>query len=120
MPQCFAHVLDVVPNLATLVNRPEAYGSVFNVGSQEEISIKSLAERVIEMTHSQSTIRMVPYSQAYPPGFEDMERRMPDLARLHKLTGYTPKYSLDQILADVIADVREQLGSQDPLVRATV
>jgi UDP-glucose 4-epimerase len=118
--RCFAHVLDVVPNLATLVKRPEAYGSVFNVGSQEEISIKTLAERIIEMTHSKSTIRIVPYAQAYPPGFEDMERRMPELSRLQKLTGYAPKYTLDQILRDVIADIREQLVSQDPLVRATV
>jgi UDP-glucose 4-epimerase len=113
-------VLDVVPNLATLVKRPEAYGLVFNVGSQEEISIKSLAERVIEMTHSKSVVRMVPYAQAYPPGFEDMERRMPELSRLKKLTGYAPKYSLDQILQDVIADIREQLVSQVPLDRVTV
>jgi UDP-glucose 4-epimerase len=113
--RCFAHVLDVVPNLATLVKRPEAYGLVFNVGSEEEISMKSLAERVIEMTHSKSVVRMVPYAQAYPPGFEDMERRMPELSRLKKLTGYAPKYSLDQILRDVIADIREQLVLQVPL-----
>ena len=111
--RCFAHVLDVVPNLATLVKRPEAYGLVFNVGSQEEISMKSLAEKVIGMTGSKSAIRMVPYAQAYPPGFEDMERRMPDLSRLKKLTGYAPKYSLEQILKDVIADIRGQLGSQN-------
>jgi len=113
--RCFAHVLDVVPNLATLVKRPEAYGLVFNVGSEEEISMKSLAERVIEMTHSKSVVRMVPYAQAYPPGFEDMERRMPELSRLKKLTGYAPKYSLDEILRDVIADIREQLVLQVPL-----
>lgn len=118
--RCFAHVLDVVPMLAELVKRPDAYGLVVNVGSQEEISIKTLAERVIARTKSHSTIRLIPYDQAYPPGFEDMERRMPDLDRLRALTGYSPKYKLDQILEDVVDDVRQQLESQDPLVRATI
>ncbi len=104
--RCFAHVLDVVPMLAELVKRPEAYGQVFNIGSQEEISIKSLAERIIEKTQSKSAIRLIPYAQAYPAGFEDMERRMPDLTRLNALTGYVPKYNLNQILEDVIADIR--------------
>jgi UDP-glucose 4-epimerase len=90
--RCFAHVRDVVPVLAKLAKHREAYGTVFNVGSQEEISIKSLAERVIAKTCSRSNIRFVPYSQAYPPGFEDMERRMPDLSRVQKLTGYAPKH----------------------------
>ncbi|HVB56389.1 MAG TPA: GDP-mannose 4,6-dehydratase [Candidatus Acidoferrales bacterium] len=118
--RCFAHVLDVVPALAELVKHPRAYGSVYNVGSQEEISIKSLAERVIEATGSKSNVRLIPYVQAYPPGFEDMERRMPDLTRLHNLIGYSPKYKLDQILTDVIADVREQLASRDSLALSAV
>jgi UDP-glucose 4-epimerase len=118
--RCFAHVLDVVPVLAELVSRSDAYGLVLNVGSQEEIAIKSLAERVIAMTGSKSEIRLIPYAQAYPPGFEDMERRMPDLSRVHALTGYSARYRLDQILEDVVADVRAQLGSQDPLVRSTI
>ncbi len=118
--RCFAHVLDVVPVLADLIRRPESYGSVVNVGSQEEISIKGLAERVIAATRSNSNIRLIPYAQAYPPGFEDMERRMPDLERLRALTGYTPKYRLEQIIEDVVADVRGQLKSPDPLVRSTI
>jgi UDP-glucose 4-epimerase len=61
----------------------------------------------------------MPYAQPYPPGFEDMERRMPDLDRLKRLTGYRPKYCLDQILADVVANVRAQLELRDPLMRAT-
>jgi len=65
-------------------------------------------------------VRLIPYSQAYPPGFEDMERRMPDLGRLKGLTGYSPKYRLDQVLEDVVADIRKQLESRDPLVRSAV
>jgi len=118
--RCFAHVLDVVPVLAELVKRSDAYGLVVNVGSQEEISIQCLAERVIAMTKSKSKIRLIPYAQAYPPGFEDMERRMPDLERLRLLTGYSPKYQLDRILEDVAADVRGQLESRDPFVRSTI
>jgi UDP-glucose 4-epimerase len=118
--RCFAHVQDVAPQLAKLVRKPEAYGLVVNVGSQEEVSIKTLAERIISKTKSNSKVRLIPYSQAYPPGFEDMERRMPDLGRLHGLTGYKPKYSLDQILADVVADVRGQLQSRDTLARSAV
>ncbi|MBZ5502477.1 MAG: GDP-mannose 4,6-dehydratase [Acidobacteriia bacterium] len=114
--RCFGHVLDVVPNFVKLVRLPEAYGSVFNVGSQEEITMKSLAERIVKMTGSKSTIRLIPYAQAYPPGFEDMERRMPDLTNLRTVTGYTPKYSLEQILNDVIGDIRKQLESKDPFV----
>jgi UDP-glucose 4-epimerase len=86
------------------------YGLVVNVGSQEEISIKALAERIISVTKSKSKVRLIPYTQACPPGFEDMERRMPDLTRLHSPTGYRPKYCLEQILLDVIADVRGTIG----------
>lgn len=118
--RCFAHVLDIVPQLAALVRHPKAYGGVWNLGSQEEVSIKSLAERIIHMTHSLAMLRMVPYSQAYPPGFEDMERRVPSLERIRNLTGYIPKYDLENILKDVIGDVREQLASPDPLVHASV
>ncbi len=118
--RCFAHVFDVVPALAELVTRSDTYGLVVNVGSQEEISIKALAERVIAAAHSNSKIRLIPYAQAYPPGFEDMERRMPDLGRLRALTGYSPKYQLDQIIKDVVADVRGQLESQDHLVRSAI
>jgi UDP-glucose 4-epimerase len=110
----------VVPVLAELVKRSDAYGLVVNVGSQEEVSIETLAERVIAMTNSNSNIRLIPYAQAYPPGFEDMQRRMPDLTRLRALTGYSTKYKLNQILEDVVADVRGQLESQDPLVRSTI
>lgn len=104
--RCFAHVGDVVPALVGLLEHPEARGKVFNVGSQEEISISHLAERVISLTGSQSTIRLIPYEEAYTEGFEDMLRRVPDLTRTQALIGYTPKHSLDDILQDVIQEIR--------------
>ena len=114
--RCFAHVRDIVPVLIDLVSRPAAYGSVFNVGTQEEVSIKVLAERIIEMTESSSTIRYIPYNLAYAPGFEDMERRVPDLTRLRRLIGYQPLYNLNDILRDVIVDGREKLESTETLL----
>jgi UDP-glucose 4-epimerase len=113
--RCFGHVRDVVPALADLLGRPDTAGLVFNVGTQEEISIQSLAERIVELTGSRSTITHVPYKQAYPPGFEDMERRKPDLGRLNRFTGYEPKYHLDDILRDVIVDIRQKLQAQDSM-----
>lgn len=102
--RCFAHVRDVAPALATLIAAPGAFGKVFNVGSQEEISIRGLAERIIQKTGSSSPVKVVPYAEAYSEGFEDMLRRVPDLSRIHALIGYQPKHSLDDILADVIAE----------------
>lgn len=102
--RCFAHVRDVAPALAALIAAPGAFGKVFNVGSQEEISIRGLAERIIQRTGSSSPIKVVPYAEAYSEGFEDMLRRVPDLSRIHALIGYQPKHSLDDILADVIEE----------------
>ncbi len=103
--RCFAHVGDVVPALVGLLEHPGARGKVFNVGSQEEVSIKSLAERIIQLTGSKSTIRLIPYEQAFAEGFEDMLRRVPDLTRTQALVGYEPKFSLDDILRDVIEEI---------------
>ena len=111
--RCFAHVWDVAPILVDLLGRPDTAGLVFNVGAQQEVSIQSLAQRVIELTNSSSGIRYVPYKDAYPPGFEDMERRVPDLSRVKRFTGYQPKYQLDDILRDVINDIREKLQSKE-------
>ncbi|MFO0951380.1 MAG: GDP-mannose 4,6-dehydratase [Isosphaeraceae bacterium] len=102
--RCFAHVLDVVGALTRLIGMPEAAGQVFNVGNDEEISILALAERVRSVTGGRSSIRTIPYSEAYTAGFEDMVRRVPNLAKIHRLIGYEPTRNLDQILADTIAD----------------
>lgn len=107
--RCFCHVKDVVPALVELMTRSGAYGKVFNVGSDSEISIRALAERVLAKTGSSSEIRVVPYDEAYPQGFEDMQRRAPSLKRVAAMIGFRPSRSLDDILDDVIADQRQRL-----------
>jgi UDP-glucose 4-epimerase len=104
--RCFAHVLDVVGALSRLIGLPEAAGQVFNVGNDQEISILALAERIRVATGGRSTIRKIPYSEAYTAGFEDMFRRVPDLTRIHRLIGYKPTRDLDRILADILAEQR--------------
>jgi UDP-glucose 4-epimerase len=102
--RCFAHVADVVGALVALMAHPESRGQVYNVGNDEEVTILQLAERVRALTGNRSPIRLVPYNEAYTAGFEDMHRRVPDLAKIHGLIGYRPTRNLDQILADVIAE----------------
>ena len=99
----FTYVGDVVDALMRLVDEPKAVGEVFNVGNGQEISILGLAEKIKEMTSSQSVIVRVPYDQAYGAGFEDMPRRVPDITKLQKFTGYEPKVQLTEILTRVIA-----------------
>ena len=101
--RCFAHVRDVVGALIALAEHPAAVGEVYNVGSDEETSILALAERIRTATGSGSEIRLVPYDEAYEEGFEDMERRLPDLSKVHALLGYRPRFDLDAILRDVVA-----------------
>ncbi|HEV3120249.1 MAG TPA: NAD-dependent epimerase/dehydratase family protein [Isosphaeraceae bacterium] len=108
----FAHVADVVNALITLLGHPEATGEVINVGNDEEVTILSLAERVRILTGSKSVIRLVPYSEAYTAGFEDMLRRVPDLTKLRRMIGPRPSHTLDQILADVVADQRRHLARE--------
>jgi UDP-glucose 4-epimerase len=100
--RCFTYVGDVVGALTAIVGREEAHGNVYNVGNTEEISIFHLAERVKGLTKSSSPIVHIPYDQAYESGFEDMPRRVPDLAKIRALIGYEPRVSLDEILQLVI------------------
>ena len=102
--RCFCHVKDVVPALAELLTKTGAFGKVFNVGSNTEISVRELAERVLKTTGSKSEIRCVPCDEAYPPGFEDMQRRIPDLKRITSLIGFRSRRTLDDILNDVIEE----------------
>jgi len=102
--RCFCHVCDVVRGLVALSEHPEAFGRVFNLGGGEEVSIKELAERVIELAGSQSSLEFLPYDVAYEAGFEDMERRVPNTDRARQLVGFTPSTSLDDILRSVIED----------------
>jgi UDP-glucose 4-epimerase len=98
----FTYVGDVVDALVRLVGEPRAVGQVFNIGNGREITIRALAEKIRELTRSQSEIVLVPYDQAYEAGFEDMPRRVPDLQKLRGLIGYAPKVQLDEILERVI------------------
>jgi UDP-glucose 4-epimerase len=109
--RCFCHVSDVVACLLELLDRPKAVGQVFNVGSSDEITILDLARRIIERTNSGSSICFVPYEQAYKEGFDDMQRRVPDITKVRELTGWQPTHTLDQILDDVIADAQEEARS---------
>jgi UDP-glucose 4-epimerase len=98
----FCHVADVVGALLKLVAEPTAVGEVVNIGNTQEVTIRQLAERVRELSGSTSPIKLVPYDEAYESGFEDMPRRVPDLTKVHRLIGYQPQYTLDDILNQVI------------------
>jgi len=107
--RCFCHVGDVVQGLVDLMLLGDgAYGEVFNIGSQEEISILSLADRVRELTQSESDIQVIPYEQAYEEGFEDMPRRYPEISKIEAAVGWTPTRTLDEILGDVISFQHEE------------
>jgi UDP-glucose 4-epimerase len=103
----FTYVGDVVGALLKLMVEPRAVGQVLNIGNGQEVTIRELAERIKRVTSSASPITLVPYDQAYDTGFEDMPRRVPDLAKINALIGYTPKVDLDEIIARVIAEARE-------------
>jgi UDP-glucose 4-epimerase len=98
----FTHVIDVVGALLKLINEPNAIGQVVNIGNTEEVTIRALAERVRHLSGSKSTIKLIPYDQAYESGFEDMPRRVPDLTKVKSLIGYEPQNNLDDILVQVI------------------
>jgi UDP-glucose 4-epimerase len=104
----FTHVADVVGALLKLVREPRAVGQVINIGNTEEVSILQLAERIRQLSGSDSSIKLIPYDEAYESGFEDMPRRVPSLERVQGLIGYTPKNTLDDILTQVIDYFRKK------------
>ena len=99
--RCFCHVGDVVTALSQLMPHEPAYGEVINVGSQEEVSILELAERVIEITGSTSEVSLIPYDEAYEEGYEDMHRRIPDTTKVEGMIGWRAARSLDDVIAEV-------------------
>ena len=107
--RCFAHVSDVVGGFIALMDCEEAAGSVYNIGSNEEVSIETLADKVIEMTGSRSEKKYVSYEQAYGKPFDDMMRRVPCLDKIKAVAGYQAKMSLEQTLSSVIEDVKSRL-----------
>jgi len=100
--RCFIHVKDVVDALMRLIKEPKAVGEVFNIGSQEEITIEQLAKEIIRITKSKSKIGYIPYEKAYEEGFEDMQRRVPDTAKINRLIGFKPTYALSGIIEDIV------------------
>jgi UDP-glucose 4-epimerase len=106
--RCFAYVGDIVAALIKVMEHSEAVGHVFNIGSNEEVTIGDLARRVKALTDSRSDIVYVPYDQAYEPGFEDVPRRIPDIRKICELIGFRPTLKLDEIIKTVIAYYRDQ------------
>jgi UDP-glucose 4-epimerase len=107
--RCFTHVSDAVDALIALAEHPDAVGEVYNIGSSREVTIAELAEKTRRMTRSSSRIVHIPYDIAYEEGFEDMMRRVPDISKIHELTGYKPRISLKQILTSIIAYHKERI-----------
>ena len=101
--RCFCHVDDAVRALLLVMDSEQAVGNVFNIGNHQQISILELAMKVIEITGSKSEIVKLPYSEAYPEGFEDMQRRVPGISKIKNVLGWTPKIGLDQIIKDIAA-----------------
>ncbi|MBI4707347.1 MAG: GDP-mannose 4,6-dehydratase [Candidatus Omnitrophica bacterium] len=106
--RCFTHVKDAVDALVRLSLNDDAIGEVINLGNNEEITIKDLAIRIKKLVNSKSEIRYISYDEAYEEGFEDMRRRVPDLAKINRLIGYKARYSLEDIINDVIGFYREE------------
>ena len=103
----FCHVQDAVKAILTLATTESAIGEVYNIGGVGESSIKQLAEKIIERTKSTSQITYTPYDQAYPIGFEDMQRRVPDISKIKTSIGWAPANTLDNIIDDVAAEMKK-------------
>jgi UDP-glucose 4-epimerase len=99
--RCFCHVTDAVKALLLVMDSDKAVGQVFNVGNNSQISIMELAKKVIEITESKSSIEKIAYEKAYPEGFEDMQRRVPDISKIKHVLGWEPAINLDQIIKDI-------------------
>ena len=107
--RCFGHIFDVIEGLVKVAFSEKTIGEVVNIGNNKEISILDLAKRIIEKTNSKSEIKFVDYKDAYGEGFEDMERRVPNISLIKDLTGWQPMRDLDQIIDDVAEFQRNSL-----------
>jgi UDP-glucose 4-epimerase len=103
----FCHVEDAVRAVLTLADTDSTIGDYFNVGGTGEVTVKELAEKIIEQTKSNSTIKHIPYTDAYPAGFEDMQRRVPDITKIKKAINWQPTHTLDSIIDSVAASLRK-------------
>lgn len=110
--RCFGHVLDIVEGLTSLLDNTACFGQVINLGNDEEVTIKQLADKAIALAGSTSNIRFVPYAEAYGEGFEDMQRRVPSLEKAARLVGYMPTRTLNDIINDVAAEFKKDSAAQ--------
>jgi UDP-glucose 4-epimerase len=104
--RAFCHIDDVIEALLLVIDSPKAIGQVYNVGNNFEISIADLAKKVIEVTNSSSKLEFKSYADAYGPGFEDLERRVPDISKVERDLGWAPKRDLTQIIQDIALDLK--------------
>src|SRR5262245_48541259 len=112
--RCFSAVHDVVRGVLMMADSSKAIGEIFNIGTDEEITVLGLAERIRTMCESKSSIEFVQYEQIYGRSFEDMRRRVPDLNKIRRTVGYVPEISLDQLLEMTIRDMCERTGRPVP------
>jgi UDP-glucose 4-epimerase len=113
--RCFSAVSDVIRGTLLLADSETAVGEIFNIGTDEEVTVLQLAERVKARSESQSSIETVPYEQIYGRSFEDMRRRVPDLTKIHRFVGYRPTVDLDDLLDSIIRDTCERMGRPVPM-----
>ena len=104
--RCFGHVSDVIDAVVAVAFSDKTIGQVINIGNNIEISMNDLARTIVKITNSSSEIKYVPYAEAYGEGFEDMERRVPNIDLIYALTGWKPKKNLEDIIKDVAADLQ--------------
>lgn len=104
--RCFCHVSDVISALLAVLEHPDAVGEIFNIGSDEEVTILELSQRILEHTGSSSQIQLIPFDKAFQSAFEDIPRRVPDTSKVRALTGWQPTLTLDDILQETIAQTR--------------
>jgi UDP-glucose 4-epimerase len=116
--RCFTHIFDVMDAMIACVSTPKTVGEIFNLGNTEEVTITALATKIKIATGSSSPIQYVPYSEAYGPGFEDMQRRIPDISKAGEWFDYQPKRSLDEIISSVIEYEQEKIRESEPMASA--
>lgn len=104
--RCFGHVFDVIDAVISVAFSDNTIGQVINIGNNKEISMNDLAKKIIALTNSSSQIKYIPYSEAYGEGFEDMERRVPNIDLIYSLTGWKPRRGLDEIIKDVAQELQ--------------
>jgi UDP-glucose 4-epimerase len=117
--RCFSAVSDVVRGVMMLADARGTEGEIYNIGTDEEITVLDLAQRIRSLCHSDSAIEFVPYEDVYGSSFEDMRRRVPDLTKIRRAVGYRPQVALEQLLEITIRDMCEELDVPVPVGLAT-